>query len=150
MRTAREWLARDPLPGAERSQGPNLYNYVKNDPTGLVDPLGLWQLTIEGGDVLGVQFTIGNNGGSGLFNGTWSLGLRGGLGEGFAASLDPNDSGCKKTGVENSLRLDGTLRAGPVGVALTTDTTDLNGLERREVIIDHRVSAPVWALGSCA
>lgn len=38
--TAR-WLSRDPLPDAERSQGPNLYGYVGNDPVAFRDPLGL-------------------------------------------------------------------------------------------------------------
>jgi len=42
--TATEWLSRDPLPDAERSQGPNLYEYVKNDPSDLVDPLGLKEM----------------------------------------------------------------------------------------------------------
>jgi RHS repeat-associated protein len=35
------WLSRDPLPDAETNQGPNLYNYVENDPLNLRDPLGL-------------------------------------------------------------------------------------------------------------
>jgi RHS repeat-associated protein len=38
--TAR-WLSRDPLKNAEMRLGPNLYEYVKNDPINLVDPLGL-------------------------------------------------------------------------------------------------------------
>jgi RHS repeat-associated protein len=38
--TAR-WLSRDPLKDAERSQGPNLYEYVKNSPIDMTDPLGL-------------------------------------------------------------------------------------------------------------
>jgi hypothetical protein len=35
------WQARDPLPNAERLQGPNLYEYVGNNPTKRTDPLGL-------------------------------------------------------------------------------------------------------------
>ena len=39
--TTARWLSRDPLPDAERSQGPNLYEYVSNDPVDTTDPLGL-------------------------------------------------------------------------------------------------------------
>lgn len=36
-----EWLSRDPLPDAERSQGANLYDYVINNPISRTDDLGL-------------------------------------------------------------------------------------------------------------
>jgi RHS repeat-associated protein len=35
------WLSRDPLPDAERQEGPNLYTYVQNDSFNKVDRLGL-------------------------------------------------------------------------------------------------------------
>ena len=44
--TAR-WLSRDPLPDAERSQGPNLYEYVGDDPIIGIDPSGLDTITFN-------------------------------------------------------------------------------------------------------
>ena len=36
-----QWLSRDPLPDVEINQGPNLYQYVRNNPITLVDREGL-------------------------------------------------------------------------------------------------------------
>jgi hypothetical protein len=44
-----KWQARDPLPNAERLQGPNLYSYVKNRDLNLRDPFGL-----EGAEGFGI------------------------------------------------------------------------------------------------
>ena len=50
------WLSRDPLPGAEMEEGPNLYAYVGNNPLNLVDPLGLSSCCIDERDnVRGMQ-----------------------------------------------------------------------------------------------
>ena len=90
-----QWLSRDP---SGENGGINLYSYVSNDPTNAIDPLGLWQITLFGGEGLGGYLSFGNNGGTGvgiksLFNGQWNISVRGGGGAGFAASLDTSDSG---------------------------------------------------------
>ena len=41
------WFSRDPMRGAERSQGPNLYEYVANNPIDDTDPSGLCTVTLE-------------------------------------------------------------------------------------------------------
>jgi hypothetical protein len=106
------WLSRDPIKNPEIAQGPNLYEYVRNDPTNAFDPLGLWQFTISGGGILGGSFTFGNNGGSNWFNGQWNVGAYVGVGEGLSANLDPNDTGCHKVGSDKSLRGEGVFGLG--------------------------------------
>jgi len=41
------WLSRDPLPDAERREGPNLYAYVRNEPIRRKDPAGLGLTTVD-------------------------------------------------------------------------------------------------------
>lgn len=77
------WINRDPL---GEQGGINLYGFVLNDPVNLVDPDGLWQLTIGGGWGLAGYVTFGNN------NGHWNLGGGLGLGAGFAGNWDPANS----------------------------------------------------------
>jgi len=59
--TAR-WLSRDPLQDAERSQGPNLYDYVQNNPVNAIDPDGL--CTCQSGKWTGTG--TAKQGGSGI------------------------------------------------------------------------------------
>jgi len=40
--TLGRWISRDPLNDAEMNQGPNLYDYVGNDPVSAIDLLGLY------------------------------------------------------------------------------------------------------------
>src|SRR6185437_293022 len=104
--------------------GISTYAYVSGDPIDYVDPNGLWQITIEGGYFFGGQITFGNNGGSGLFNGQWNVGVRGGFGEGLALSVDPKNSGCHAKGFSDTgVKLDGTVKLGSVGVAISGEVT---------------------------
>jgi len=57
------FISRDPLSGAEFSQGSNVYAYVSNNAVNWVDPFGLWQMTIQGGAGIGGQLSIGWNAG---------------------------------------------------------------------------------------
>jgi len=85
------WLSRDPL---GEYDGLNMYDYVGNSPTVGIDPLGLWQVTIFGGDGLGGYFTFGYSPNTGQ----WNIGVRGGAGAGFSGSLDLSDQGCQALG----------------------------------------------------
>jgi RHS repeat-associated protein len=87
----RRWISRDPLPGAELSQGPNLYTYVANDPVDLVDPLGFGPNTYSGGWGGGKT----PNAGGGVFSagGPWAVTVAffTGLGTGGLAILAAAD-----------------------------------------------------------
>ena len=99
------WISRDPI---TEKGGINLYDYVLDNPVNLWDPLGLWQFTLYGGDVLGGYISFGWN------SGQWNLSLRGGVGEGLSGSLDFSDSGCKKSGW-NPITAAGSVGAGLFG-----------------------------------
>jgi RHS repeat-associated protein len=93
---AGKWLSRDPQPDAFVD---NLYTYSISDPISLIDPLGLWQVTITAGGLAGLagQITFGNNGGCGLFsgliNGQWNAGFKVGVGVGASIDLDIHNTG---------------------------------------------------------
>jgi hypothetical protein len=66
--------------------GLNLYAYVHNNPVNLVDPYGLWQVTLGGGYGLAGRITFGKN------DGRWNVGGAFGYGIGAMADFTPEDS----------------------------------------------------------
>lgn len=68
---------------------PNFYRYVFNDPLGLVDPLGLWSVSIDYFVGYGGGITIGRN----SDNDTWFVSGRIGLGVGAGVNVDLLDDG---------------------------------------------------------
>jgi RHS repeat-associated protein len=93
--------------------GPNTYRYVSDSPISRVDPSGLWQITISGGLGAGARFTIGNNGGMGLFDGQWNAGLYLGVGEGLDFDLDVFDRRCHAKGSNYGIEGLGQIGFGP-------------------------------------
>jgi RHS repeat-associated protein len=89
------------------------WTYVANGPINAVDPRGLWQLTFTIAMGWGIRVSIGNNGGSGLFDGQWSGSGHVGLGEGASLDLDVDDSGRHAPGVDPSIHAEGKCGLGP-------------------------------------
>jgi RHS repeat-associated protein len=96
------WLSRDPLKNAEMKLGPNLYEYVGNDPVFWIDPLGLlaWQLGLSFNVQVGPVNFNASVGITGDWNGNFGWystqgsgpgsGFGGGLGLTVTGSVSPN------------------------------------------------------------
>jgi RHS repeat-associated protein len=102
--TSARWLSRDPLKNAERSQGLNLYEYVKNNPIIWIDSLGLdiWIGSLGPHE----NINVGQQGGSNNFSETfgvdfsnafsWQNGLQGTVYQDFR-NTTPNSGQCIHT-----------------------------------------------------
>jgi RHS repeat-associated protein len=108
----------------------DFYSYVANSPLNIIDPLGLWQVAVGGGDGVGILITFGYN--SGQFN----LGFYGGAGAGVFGSLDLTDSGCHAQGFVGGARGEGDVgvRGTKISVGLSGEV-DTNGDKSASVTI---------------
>jgi RHS repeat-associated protein len=107
-----KWLNRDPIGEAG---GLNLYGYVGNNPIDVVDPLGLWQITIGGGWGIAGEISFGYNSGRANISGTI------GVGGGLAGSFNPNDSG--PSGMQGPSTTEGLIAKGDLDLGFVS----LNG-----------------------
>jgi len=115
------FISRDPLSGAEFSQGTNLYAYCRNNFLNASDPTGMWEVTITVGWGYAGQVNFGVN------DGNFNLGVAAGLGEGAdvsysgATSEQPTSlgvTGSVEEGVGKAESLGGEVEAKS---ALTSD-----------------------------
>ncbi len=77
--------------------GINTYQYVRANPFKNIDPIGLKELTVSVGDILG---PVGVTAYLGYNSGQWSYGGYIGVGTGWSINYDPNDSGCHEAGYQ--------------------------------------------------
>jgi RHS repeat-associated protein len=70
--------------------GINLFAYVQNDPVNLVDPFGLWSVTVRAYKGIGGKITLGRSGGK------WFGSFGGGVGLGGGIQFNPNGKPFKR------------------------------------------------------
>ncbi|CAD0303778.1 hypothetical protein CFBP8129_04980 [Xanthomonas hortorum pv. gardneri] len=83
------FISEDPI---QLFAGPNSYAYVGANPIGLIDPLGLWSLTLTGYIPTEILGPIGPGGGvvlTGIGLSINSISFRGGIGAGAGISFNP-------------------------------------------------------------
>ena len=119
------WLSRDPM---GEDGGINLYGYVSNSPVDMIDPDGLWQVTLGAGYGFAAKLTFGFNEGKANFGGSLGYGI-GLLGEYSDANKDPNKPSnaddCSKNYASIGLGISGSLGLGPfasMGAGLSSTT----------------------------
>jgi uncharacterized protein RhaS with RHS repeats len=133
------WLSRDPLSGAEFSQGTNLYAYVENNFLNASDPTGMDQATLTAGWGWASQVSVGSN------NGNLNISLTVGAGEGAAASYDAGNAAQPTSfGVAGNAEA-GVGKIGSVGVdadkSVDIDSNDRSASVNNEAAASASVNA---------
>jgi RHS repeat-associated protein len=99
--------------------GMNMYAYVEGDPVSLVDPLGLWSVTIGAYLGVGGQVTFGNDGGNGFMTGRFGFGLGGGASYNPKGSIPgPALQNPSSGGIVLSCSAEANFDAGPLSASL--------------------------------
>ncbi|CZF87032.1 RHS repeat-associated core domain-containing protein [Grimontia marina] len=113
------WLNRDPL---QEQGGINLYKYIHGDPINLVDPNGLWAVSISWYNGIGLGGEFGYNPGTGKYFGKlhFGLGVEGGVGFDPFEGGDEDKQNCGESGWSSGIEADWSLNYGTGGVGGNT------------------------------
>lgn len=114
------FISEDPMGLRMLNTEENPYIYVRNSPIGKIDPFGLWEVEIGGGDGLGMLIKFGHN------SGQWNIGVYPGVGSGLFGSYDPTDQGCRSPGFYGGLAGSADVGEGKYHAGLDSEV-DLNG-----------------------
>ncbi len=113
------WVTKDPIGFAGGDT--NLYAYTLQDPVNLIDPNGLWSLSIGIYAGYGGGITIGRNP-----NGRYFGSIKAGIGIGAGASWDPHgqssDGGTCQRNISTGQFVEGGAHFGPFEAVLSTSS----------------------------
>jgi RHS repeat-associated protein len=93
------------------------YQYANQNPLIQIDPFGLWQVTVFGGEGAAILITFGDNGNQ------WNFGAFVGYGFGWGVNVDYGDSGCHTPGIYLGGRVDSSF----ANSGYSRSTMSLNG-----------------------
>ncbi len=100
----------------------NLYAYVSNDPVNLVDPEGLWSVTIDGYYGKGGGIVFGRDP-----NGTFFMSFRAGYGIGGGVGYDPNGTSPDPCNSDSSFSSIGAFAEGNLAIGPLYGGANING-----------------------